>query len=102
MNNYLVKYIYDYKGPRTNNPKMIGCIISIGKNQVGVAICSTRDTFRKYDGKILAAGRAFFNDPIPDVTFRKITDNCGNVFNLSNYITDQMKNMTERSVKYFK
>ena len=89
---YLVKYVKNKKGEK------IGVLVAVAKNRVGWAACNKLDKFNKELGLSIAMGRA--HNP----NFNYDSDNkqmSGNDV-IPMFIFDEMDDMYERSVKYFK
>lgn len=90
----LVKYI------KNNRGVLVGTVVAIGPNEVGLALCSPKDRFNKEMGKRVALGRAKlaksgdFERAVPHLPNRKDLD--------STQIVREYDEMVDRSVRYFK
>lgn len=62
----LVSYIRDEK----RNPT--GCVVAVGKGQIGVSLCRKGDSFCKKLGREIAEGRARSGHHIPLLTSGKL------------------------------
>lgn len=91
----LVKYVRDIIG----NP--VACVVAVGPRQVGWSVKHQKDQFNKDIAKKIAKGRAI-QGSATHLPNRNMWDYDMNIVNLADVLHDEILNMSERSVKYFK
>jgi len=86
----LVKYL------RNKSGKMVGVVVAIDKDKVGMSLCSPKDVFNKEFGKMVAVGRAKLGFPrhVPNIPNRKDID--------SEQLISEFDSMEDRAERYFK
>lgn len=98
----LVKYVRDCFG----NP--VGCVVAIGPGQVGYSMCSPKDHFRKDKARLIAIGRARFDECSTEEGINKRVTNRPLMLNIDldydterNVVKREVAEMRERSFKYY-
>lgn len=97
----IVKYLYDF----TNKGKRpFATLVATGPGEVGVAICSTRDSFQKKRGRQIAKARALKGCggvKNGQMVAREVTRKNGEVMSLEESVFTAYGNMVDRSERYF-
>jgi hypothetical protein len=78
-------------------------VVSVNENQIGIAICSPKDSFNRKRGRNIAFNRALIKNPPEfeeDLPNRHILKN-GEYKSIGEVILSEIENMKIRSQKYY-